>query len=91
MTAANIRPDQNANAADDAASISDQRKQASPLPITVRIPDAARMLGLGRSKIYELIASGDIEIVKLGRSTLVPVASLHALIERLKREQLGGR
>ena len=49
-------------------------------PIAVRISDAVRMIGLGRSKIYELIASGDIEIVKVGSCTLIPVASLRKLI-----------
>lgn len=64
------------------------RDPTSIRPITVRIPDAAKMLGLSRSRIYELITSGDIEVIKLGRATLVPVAGLEALIERLKREQL---
>lgn len=27
-------------------------------PITVRIPEAMRLIGIGRSKLYELIASG---------------------------------
>jgi excisionase family DNA binding protein len=54
-------------------------------PLTVRIPAAVRMTGIGRSKLYELIASGDIEIVKIGTSTLIPVASLQALIERNKQ------
>jgi len=40
------------------------------------------MTGIGRSKLYELIASGDIEIVKIGSATLIPVASLQALIAR---------
>jgi excisionase family DNA binding protein len=49
-------------------------------PIAVRVSDAVKMIGLGRSKIYELIASGDIEIVKVGAATLIPVASLRKLI-----------
>ena len=53
-------------------------------PLTVRIPVAARMLGIGRSKFYELIASGDIEIVKLGGATLVPVESLRAFVIKLR-------
>jgi excisionase family DNA binding protein len=53
-------------------------------PITVRIPEAIRLTGIGRSKLYELIASGDVEIVKIGNCTLIPVASLHALIKRAK-------
>lgn len=54
-------------------------------PLTVRIPVAARMLGIGRSKFYELIASGDIEIVKLGGATLVPVEGLRALVLKLRK------
>lgn len=38
-------------------------------PIGVRVPDASRMTGLGRSTIYELIASGDIEAAKVGRDS----------------------
>jgi excisionase family DNA binding protein len=56
-------------------------------PITVRIPEAIRLTGIGRSKLYELIANRDVEIVKIGRCTLIPMASLHALIERAKSRQ----
>lgn len=50
-------------------------------PITVRIPTAIEMTGIGRSKLYELIASGDIETVKIGRCTLILVDSLRNMIE----------
>ncbi|WP_439569950.1 helix-turn-helix domain-containing protein [Sphingopyxis sp.] len=49
----------------------------SPIePISVRVPDASRMTGLGRSTIYELIASGDIEAAKVGRATVIMVESI---------------
>ena len=51
-------------------------------PITVRIPEACRMTGIGRSKLYELIQSGDIAIIKVGAMTLVPVAGLKAFLAR---------
>lgn len=51
-------------------------------PLAVRIPDAIRMTGIGRSKLYELIASGDIVAVKVGRCTLIPMESLRALFDR---------
>jgi excisionase family DNA binding protein len=47
----------------------------------VRIREACRLTGIGRSKFYELIAGGEIEIVKVGTMTLVPMASLERLIE----------
>jgi len=54
-------------------------------PFSVRIPDAVRMTGLSRSRIYQLIADGDIEAAKVGRSTVVLVASLRALILAKRR------
>lgn len=54
-------------------------------PLTVRIPVAVRLTGIGRSKLYELIKSGDVEIVKVGASTLVMVASLRRLIQKSRR------
>ena len=51
-------------------------------PITVRIPMAVKLTGIGRSKLYELIKSGDVETVKIGTATLVKVASLRQLTER---------
>ncbi|PKP98247.1 MAG: excisionase [Alphaproteobacteria bacterium HGW-Alphaproteobacteria-13] len=54
----------------------------SPDPICVRVNDAARMIGVGRTKLYELIAAGEIETVKLGKATRITTASLHDLIRR---------
>lgn len=54
-------------------------------PLSVRIPVAVKMTGIGRSKLYELIQEGAIDIVKIGSSTLIPVASLEKLLERNRR------
>ncbi|MEZ5330444.1 MAG: helix-turn-helix domain-containing protein [Verrucomicrobiales bacterium] len=51
-------------------------------PICVRINDAARMIGVGRTKLYELISSGELETVKIGKATRVTTASLHNLIRQ---------
>ena len=53
-------------------------------PVSVRIPEAVRFTGLSRSRLYELIKSGDIEIIKVGASTLVLVESLRAFVERCR-------
>jgi len=47
------------------------------------IPDACRALGIGRSKLYELIATGDLSIRKIGRKTLIPRDDLTAFASRL--------
>ncbi|QUL37184.1 helix-turn-helix domain-containing protein [Erythrobacter sp. JK5] len=53
-------------------------------PICVRINDAARMIGVGRTKLYELISSGELETVKIGKATRITTASLHGLIRRMQ-------
>jgi len=53
-------------------------------PLAVRIPDAVRMTGIGRSKLYQLIASGELETIKIGRCTLVPVDALKDLLARAR-------
>ena len=50
--------------------------------LSVRIPTAAKMLGIGRTKLYELITQGEVDVVKIGKATLITVRSLEALIER---------
>lgn len=49
-------------------------------PISVRIPDAVRLTGLSRSRIYELMRSGDIEFAKVGSSTVILIDSLRSFI-----------
>lgn len=55
--------------------------ESSPAePISVRIPEAVRLTGLSRSRIYELMRSGDIEFAKVGSSTLILVESLRSFV-----------
>lgn len=59
-------------------------------PICVRTNEAAQMIGVGRTKLYELIAAGEIDTIKLGKSTRVTTASLHDLVRR-QREAASAR
>jgi excisionase family DNA binding protein len=56
-------------------------------PICVKVVEAAHMIGVGRTKLYELIASGDVEVVKLGKSTRIVTASLHRLVTRQREPE----
>lgn len=40
------------------------------------IPEAAEALGIGRTLVYDLIASGRLRTVKVGRRRLVPASSI---------------
>ncbi len=49
-------------------------------PLTVTVEDACRITGLGRTRLYELIASGALKSTTIGRRRLVMYSSLEALI-----------
>lgn len=53
-------------------------------PLTVRIRQSCRLTSIGRSKLYELIGAGEIEIVKVGTITLIPIHSLQSFLELRK-------
>lgn len=48
-------------------------------PLSVTVPTALAITGLGRTKLYALIAEGRVKTVKVGSRTLVNYASLEAL------------
>jgi excisionase family DNA binding protein len=51
------------------------------------IPEAADLIGVGRTKVYELIESGALGTVTIGRRRLVPHADLVDYIERLRSDR----
>ncbi len=48
-------------------------------PLTVTVKVALVMIGIGRTRFYELVAAGQITTVKIGRRRLVHVESLQRL------------
>ena len=51
-------------------------------PLLLSIPAAAAMLSLGRTTVYSLIASGELEAVSIGRSRRVPRAAVVEFVAR---------
>jgi excisionase family DNA binding protein len=47
--------------------------------VLISIPEAGKMLSVGRSTLYRLIGDGQLETVKIGRRTLIRVTSIRAL------------
>ena len=50
-------------------------------PLAVSVNDAARALSLGRTSIYAMISDGRLETFKLGRRTLIKMASIRRLVD----------
>jgi excisionase family DNA binding protein len=46
--------------------------------------EAAEALGIGRSKVYELMYAGVLASVKIGRSRRIPAEALLECVEALK-------
>ena len=68
--------------AGEVQSTKDELNPFPPLsPICARVPQAVRLAGISRSRLYQLLKSGDIEHVKVGSSTLILVESLYKFID----------
>jgi excisionase family DNA binding protein len=52
--------------------------------LSVRIPVAVELTGISRTKLYELIKTGQLRIVKVGAATLIPMESLRQFIDSNK-------
>jgi excisionase family DNA binding protein len=51
--------------------------------LTLSVNEFCEAVDIGRTKAYEMFAAGELEIVRLGRRTLITKRSVDALIERL--------
>lgn len=56
-----------------------------PGPDLLTIIEAAARLRIGRSSIYRLIDTGDLDVVHVGRSARIPTQAIDTLIQRLPR------
>jgi excisionase family DNA binding protein len=54
-----------------------------PRPLLITIEEAARLLSLGRSKVYELVAAGEIPSVKVGTARRVSYSALEAWVAQM--------
>jgi len=49
--------------------------------LLLSIPETAKVLSLGRSKVYELIGEGRLATVCIGRRRLIRAESIRALVD----------
>lgn len=57
------------------------RQSAGDVPrLLLRVDEAATATGISRAKLFELIASGEVPSIKVGRSRRIPVDALRAWI-----------
>jgi len=52
-----------------------------PNPLFVRPSEAALIISVGRSKIYEMIQSGEVPSTRIGGTLRIPTAALERFVE----------
>jgi excisionase family DNA binding protein len=67
----------------DAGTVEHQNPVAVPLVLTIE--QAAERLGIGRSLMYALVSSGEVESVTIGRLRRIPTDALVEYVARLRR------
>lgn len=50
--------------------------------MTYKIDEVAQTLGLGKTTIHKLLREGELQKIKLGRTTLISADSVDALLQR---------
>jgi excisionase family DNA binding protein len=64
------------------------RSSGHVLPVLLMRPeDAAEVLGLGRTKVYELMRSGALRSVRIGRLRRIPATALTEFVAELEAQQ----
>ena len=54
--------------------------QLDRLPPVLTVPEAAKVLRLGRNSLYQAIREGEIPVIRIGRRLLIPRARLEQLL-----------
>ncbi len=62
------------------------RSLADPMPIVLTIEEAARRLGIGRTLMYRLVMTGEVESVSIGRLRRIPVECLTEYVTNLRAQ-----
>jgi excisionase family DNA binding protein len=56
---------------------------SQPVKILLRVEEVARMLDIGRCRVFDLINSGDLVSVKIGASRRIPEQAVRDYVARL--------
>lgn len=62
-----------------------QDRTTDPPRVLFTVEESARALGIGRTRMFELINDGAVETVLIGRLRRIPVDALDAFVSRLRQ------
>ena len=75
----------------DRRDVMSRSNSTTPLPQrrTMTVEEAAALVGVGRSTLYQYVKRGDIPCVRLGRRIVIPVHVVEALLAGTERPSVG--
>jgi len=65
--------------------------QKASYRLLLTIPEAARVLGVSRSILYQLVQAGEVATIKIGRSRRVPILALEQYVSARLTHSMEGR
>ena len=66
-----------------ADNLEEQQTENSVVCETCTVPEAGKILGIGRNAAYEAARIGELPTIRFGRRIVVPKAALKRLLERV--------
>lgn len=60
---------------------------SGPSQLLYSVEEAAGMIGIGRTFMFRLLATGEIDSLKIGRRRKIPRDAIDGYIERLRAQQ----
>jgi excisionase family DNA binding protein len=67
-----------------------ERPTGEPDPLVYSVEEAADLLGIGRTSMFRLCATGEVESFKIGKKRKILRRALDTYIERRVRAEGGG-
>ena len=64
-----------------ADNLEEQQTENSVVCETCTVPEAGKILGIGRNAAYDAAKTGELPTIRLGRRIVVPKAALKRLLE----------
>ena len=55
--------------------------------LLLTVSEAAEMLGLGRTKVYQLVTDGALDSVAIGRARRIPAIAVEQFVRRLQSDR----
>ena len=63
-------------------------QDVAPKRLLLRVPEAAEQLGIGRTKVYQMISTGELPTIHIGRAVRISVSALQKWVEEREHQNM---